>query len=245
MGCPLPSLIPILTLVWAPGGQGTRHLLPLISCFSWEVPLEESNSGEETNLSTGFQSITKAGGGGGLRKREATAKGSRSTFLLPIPCSAQPPGTRAGAALRSLDLLHGLFQPPSEAPQPSSDAHRLWDLRSSFNLSVPQFRPLKWDHSTHLVPSLLHLPMMAFLRPSGPPSPIKARAFPLPSLFLLLLLYTGGPGFVQSSLMMGAMPFSPLIPHPFGPGPLAVLASEKCSINVHSMELKGQRTQSQ
>lgn len=117
-GCPLPSLI--LTLVRAPVRVGhPRHLLPLISHFSWEALLEETNSGREGNKtlyqllehSQGWEISTRGrqGLGGGDSRGQRDGEASRSTLLLPFPCSPQPPGHGMGLGLRLLTLFKVSF----------------------------------------------------------------------------------------------------------------------------------------
>lgn len=121
--------------------------------------------------------------------REVTAKGERQTerpadlplAVLPLKPQAQD-GLHHGL-LTSDWVLTFLMPLPQvlwkESVRASSDAHQLWDLRSLLNLSMPQFLHLKWDDSTHLVPSFLHPPIMAFL--SHPDAP-SHKSQSLPSL---------------------------------------------------------------
>lgn len=116
--CPLPSLI--LTLVRAPVRAGhPRHLLPLISHFSWEALLEETNSGRGGNKtlhrlpehSQGWDISTRGrqGVGGGDSRGQRDREANRSTLLLPFPCSPQPPGHGMGLGLRLLTLFKVSF----------------------------------------------------------------------------------------------------------------------------------------
>ena len=119
-GCPLPSLILILTLVRAPVRAGDpRHLPPLIYHFSWEALLEETNSGRGGNKplhrlpehSQAWDVSTRGrqGLGGGDSRGQRDREASTSALLLPFPCSPQPPGHGMGLGLRLLTLFKVSF----------------------------------------------------------------------------------------------------------------------------------------
>lgn len=157
-GCPQPSLILTPTVVWTP--MRTEH--PSICSFSFPISPERHlrrgrNSGrEDINLFTSFQNTAKAGGGGGLKRREPGLGGGDSQgqnrLLAILPLKPQPLRTQAAVGLRSLSAstigssrvswfspFLSLFSVDKKPGRPTCDAHQLWDLRPSLHLCLSFF----------------------------------------------------------------------------------------------------------